>query len=62
MLGRVTHRGICSTQRREMRNKVPELQKLFQENNDVPIHLKGGPKDVMLYSTTMSVSIVVYSK
>uniref|UniRef100_UPI00358F925E cytochrome c oxidase subunit 7A2, mitochondrial-like n=1 Tax=Myxine glutinosa TaxID=7769 RepID=UPI00358F925E len=58
MLGRVTHRGICTTQRRALRNKVPELQKLFQKDNDVPVHLKGGPKDVLLYGTTMSVSVL----
>uniref|UniRef100_UPI00358F3A4C cytochrome c oxidase subunit 7A2, mitochondrial-like n=1 Tax=Myxine glutinosa TaxID=7769 RepID=UPI00358F3A4C len=58
MLGRVTHRGICTTQRRALtlRNKVPELQTLFQKDNDVPVHLKGGPKDILLYGTTMSVS------
>ncbi|EDL38549.1 cytochrome c oxidase subunit VIIa polypeptide 2-like, isoform CRA_b, partial [Mus musculus] len=35
------------------KNKVPELQKFFQKADGVPIHLKRGLPDQMLYRTTM---------
>uniref|UniRef100_A0A674NFS4 Cytochrome c oxidase subunit 7A1, mitochondrial n=1 Tax=Takifugu rubripes TaxID=31033 RepID=A0A674NFS4_TAKRU len=39
-----------------LRNKVPEAQKLFQEDNGLPVHIKGGTSDVMLYRATMILS------
>ncbi|TSK42138.1 Cytochrome c oxidase subunit 7A-related protein, mitochondrial [Bagarius yarrelli] len=38
-------------------NKVPELQKLFQKANGVPIHLKRGVIDRLIYRTTMGLTI-----
>ncbi|XP_075148355.1 cytochrome c oxidase subunit 7A2, mitochondrial-like [Haematobia irritans] len=36
--------------------KMINLQKKFQEKNNVPIHLKGGAKDKLLYLTTMGLT------
>ncbi|XP_030627100.1 cytochrome c oxidase subunit 7A-related protein, mitochondrial [Chanos chanos] len=38
-------------------NKVPEWQKIFQRADGVPIHLKGGYMDKLLYRTTMGLTI-----
>lgn len=46
-----------STTTRQMRNKVPEQQKLFQEDNGLPVHIKGGTVDVLLYRFTMTITI-----
>ncbi|XP_061875612.1 LOW QUALITY PROTEIN: cytochrome c oxidase subunit 7A1, mitochondrial-like [Colius striatus] len=37
---------------RRFLNRVPEHQKLFQEDNGLPVHLKGGAKDSALYRVT----------
>nr|XP_056708969.1 cytochrome c oxidase subunit 7A-related protein, mitochondrial [Euleptes europaea] len=39
------------------KNKVPELQKLFQKPDGLPVHLKGGVPDKLLYRTTMALTI-----
>ncbi|XP_003224085.1 cytochrome c oxidase subunit 7A-related protein, mitochondrial [Anolis carolinensis] len=39
------------------KNKVPELQKLFQKPDGVPVHLKRGLPDQLLYRTTMALTI-----
>ncbi|XP_054584164.1 cytochrome c oxidase subunit 7A-related protein, mitochondrial isoform X2 [Eptesicus fuscus] len=39
------------------KNKVPELQKFFQKSDGVPIHLKRGLPDQMLYRTTMALTL-----
>ncbi|XP_052042437.1 cytochrome c oxidase subunit 7A-related protein, mitochondrial [Apodemus sylvaticus] len=39
------------------KNKVPELQKFFQKADGVPIHLKRGLPDQMLYRTTMALTV-----
>ncbi|XP_058429679.1 cytochrome c oxidase subunit 7A-related protein, mitochondrial-like [Marmota monax] len=39
------------------KNKVPELQKFFQKSDGVPIHLKLGLPDQMLYQTTMGLTV-----
>lgn len=43
-------------------NKVPDLQKIFQTSDGVPIHLKRGVPDRLLYRTTMALTVggVVY--
>ncbi|XP_041865699.1 cytochrome c oxidase subunit 7A-related protein, mitochondrial-like [Melanotaenia boesemani] len=43
-------------------NRVPALQKLFQSSDGVPVHLKRGRMDKLLYRTTMGLTIggVVY--
>jgi len=38
-------------------NRVPELQKLYQKQDGIPIHLKRGLMDKMLYRTTMGLTI-----
>ncbi|XP_061734375.1 cytochrome c oxidase subunit 7A2, mitochondrial [Nerophis ophidion] len=46
-----------STSSRHLRNKVPEAQKLFQEASGLPVHIKGGVVDVLLYRATMTLTI-----
>uniref|UniRef100_A0A1A9ZT29 Uncharacterized protein n=1 Tax=Glossina pallidipes TaxID=7398 RepID=A0A1A9ZT29_GLOPL len=36
--------------------KILRLQKQFQKKNDVPVFLKGGKNDVILYYTTLGLS------
>nr|ACO09236.1 Cytochrome c oxidase polypeptide VIIa-liver/heart, mitochondrial precursor [Osmerus mordax] len=57
-LQQVSRRTLSSSVRREVENKVPGKQKLFQEDNGIPIHLKGGAKDAPLYRATMGLTIV----
>ncbi|XP_075889601.1 cytochrome c oxidase subunit 7A2-like, mitochondrial [Nelusetta ayraudi] len=38
-------------------NKVPDLQKLFQVADGVPVHLKRGYPDKLLYRTTMALTV-----
>ncbi|KAL7384279.1 hypothetical protein ABVT39_027517 [Epinephelus coioides] len=38
-------------------NKVPDLQKLFQRSDGVPIHLKKGLMDRLLYRSTMGLTV-----
>ncbi|TWW68465.1 cytochrome c oxidase subunit 7A2b [Takifugu rubripes] len=56
-LQQVARRTISSSAPRQV-NKVPEKQKLFQEDNGMPVHLKGGPADALLYRSTMVLTIV----
>ncbi|XP_054474640.1 cytochrome c oxidase subunit 7A2, mitochondrial [Anoplopoma fimbria] len=57
-LQQVARRTISSSARRQVENKVPQNQKLFQEDNGLPIHLKGGTADAVLYRTTMALTIL----
>ncbi|XP_060908875.1 cytochrome c oxidase subunit 7A2, mitochondrial-like [Labrus mixtus] len=57
-LQQVARRSISSTTRRQVDNKVPQNQKLFQENNGMPVHLKGGTFDGLLYRTTMALTVM----
>uniref|UniRef100_UPI0037E89F58 cytochrome c oxidase subunit 7A2b n=1 Tax=Semicossyphus pulcher TaxID=241346 RepID=UPI0037E89F58 len=57
-LQQVARRTISSSVRRQVDNKVPQKQKLFQEDNGMPIHLKGGTFDALLYRTTMALTLV----
>ncbi|XP_057683052.1 cytochrome c oxidase subunit 7A-related protein, mitochondrial [Corythoichthys intestinalis] len=38
-------------------NKVPDLQRIFQKPDGIPIHLKRGYPDRLLYRTTMALTI-----
>ncbi|XP_026207991.1 cytochrome c oxidase subunit 7A-related protein, mitochondrial [Anabas testudineus] len=38
-------------------NRVPDLQRLFQTPDGLPVHLKGGVPDRLLYRTTMALTI-----
>ncbi|XP_051844862.1 cytochrome c oxidase subunit 7A1, mitochondrial-like isoform X3 [Antechinus flavipes] len=46
-----------SSSTRNLVNRVAEKQKLFQEKNDLPVHLKGGPQDNLLYRLTMAICL-----
>ncbi|XP_076002187.1 cytochrome c oxidase subunit 7A1, mitochondrial [Genypterus blacodes] len=48
-----------SSSARQLRNKVPEAQKRFQEDNGLPVHIKGGIGDVVLYRATMTLTLAV---
>ncbi|XP_078131606.1 cytochrome c oxidase subunit 7A2b [Sander vitreus] len=57
-LQQVARRTISSSVRRQVDNKVPQKQKMFQEDNGMPIHLKGGTSDALLYRTTMALTVL----
>ncbi|XP_005399976.1 PREDICTED: cytochrome c oxidase subunit 7A1, mitochondrial [Chinchilla lanigera] len=50
-------RFFSSSARHGFQNRVAEKQKLFQEKNDLPVHLKGGTTDHFLYRLTMVVTL-----
>nr|KAF6318368.1 cytochrome c oxidase subunit 7A1 [Pipistrellus kuhlii] len=56
-------RSFSSTARNRLENRVAEKQKLFQADNDLPVHLKGGGTDNILYRLTMGLCLggTVYS-
>ncbi|NXQ56145.1 COX7R oxidase, partial [Anthoscopus minutus] len=49
--------GLPATESFLSKNKVPDLQKVFQISDGLPIHLKRGYPDRMLYRTTMALTI-----
>ncbi|KPP61852.1 cytochrome c oxidase subunit 7A2-like [Scleropages formosus] len=53
----MSRRAIGSTVRRPL-NKVPDKQKVFQEDNGMPVHLKGGSSDALLYRLTMALTVL----
>ncbi|XP_044277790.1 cytochrome c oxidase subunit 7A2, mitochondrial [Varanus komodoensis] len=56
-LRQVSQKTISTASRRHMANKVKEKQKLFQEDNGLPVYLKGGPMDGFLYRFTMALTV-----
>ncbi|XP_059181385.1 cytochrome c oxidase subunit 7A-related protein, mitochondrial isoform X2 [Centropristis striata] len=38
-------------------NRVPDFQRLFQTSDGIPIHLKRGLSDRLLYRTTMALTL-----
>ncbi|XP_050784658.1 cytochrome c oxidase subunit 7A1, mitochondrial [Gopherus flavomarginatus] len=50
-------RSFATSTRHQLKNKVPEHQKLFQADNDLPVHLKGGMVDGLLYRFTMTIAV-----
>ncbi|XP_076598367.1 cytochrome c oxidase subunit 7A2-like, mitochondrial [Chaetodon auriga] len=38
-------------------NRVPDLQKVFQMSDGIPVHLKRGVIDKLLYRTTMGLTV-----
>uniref|UniRef100_A0A452V5G1 Cytochrome c oxidase subunit 7A1, mitochondrial n=2 Tax=Ursus TaxID=9639 RepID=A0A452V5G1_URSMA len=50
-------RSFSSTARNRFQNRVAEKQKLFQADNDLPVHLKGGGTDNILYRVTMGLCL-----
>uniref|UniRef100_A0A7N6B1Q5 Cytochrome c oxidase subunit 7A1, mitochondrial n=1 Tax=Anabas testudineus TaxID=64144 RepID=A0A7N6B1Q5_ANATE len=53
----VLARRAFSSSARQLKNRVPEAQKLFQADNGLPVHIKGGTGDVLLYRVTMTLTI-----
>ncbi|XP_047467031.1 cytochrome c oxidase subunit 7A2, mitochondrial-like [Mugil cephalus] len=56
-LRQLSGRTITPSARRQISNTVKEQQKLFQEDNGMPVHLKGGSKDAVLYRATMTLTV-----
>ncbi|NXT41748.1 CX7A2 oxidase, partial [Pelecanoides urinatrix] len=56
-LRQISQRTISTASRRQFENRVPEKQKLFQEDNGIPVHLKGGVMDNVLYKVTMGLTV-----
>uniref|UniRef100_A0A673YB69 Cytochrome c oxidase subunit 7A1, mitochondrial n=1 Tax=Salmo trutta TaxID=8032 RepID=A0A673YB69_SALTR len=46
-----------STTTKQMKNKVPDHQNRFQADNGLPVHIKGGTTDVLLYRLTMTITL-----
>ncbi|XP_068198075.1 cytochrome c oxidase subunit 7A2b [Antennarius striatus] len=57
-LQQVARRTFSSSVRRQVNNKVPKKQKVFQDDNGLPVHLKGGTSDALLYRTTMVLTVM----
>uniref|UniRef100_A0A3Q3WJM7 Cytochrome c oxidase subunit 7A2-like, mitochondrial n=1 Tax=Mola mola TaxID=94237 RepID=A0A3Q3WJM7_MOLML len=38
-------------------NRVPDFQRLFQTSDGIPVHLKRGVPDRLLYRTTMALTV-----
>ncbi|NXV08571.1 CX7A2 oxidase, partial [Cettia cetti] len=57
-LQQISQRTISTASRRQFPNRVSENQKLFQEDNGLPVHLKGGAKDSLLYRSTAGLAVV----
>ncbi|XP_053314607.1 cytochrome c oxidase subunit 7A2, mitochondrial [Spea bombifrons] len=57
-LRQVSQRAISSSTRRPLLNKVPDKQKIFQEDNGIPVYLKGGFGDNLIYRGTMVLTVL----
>ncbi|KAM8809160.1 cytochrome c oxidase subunit 7A2, mitochondrial [Eudromia elegans] len=57
-LRQISQRTISTASRRQIENRIAEKQKLFQEDNGIPVHLKGGFMDSLLYKVTMGISVI----
>ncbi|NWX26602.1 CX7A2 oxidase, partial [Notiomystis cincta] len=57
-LRQISQRTISTASRRQVENRISENQKLFQEDNGLPVHLKGGAKDSLLYRTTTGFTVL----
>ncbi|XP_051900269.1 cytochrome c oxidase subunit 7A2, mitochondrial [Pristis pectinata] len=56
-LHRLASRPFSTSVRNQLKNKVLENQKIFQADNNLPVHLKGGTVDVVLYRITMAITV-----
>ena len=56
-LHQIIQRTIITASHRKFENKVPEKKRMFQEDNGIPVHLKGGIADALLYRTTMILTV-----
>ncbi|XP_071979531.1 cytochrome c oxidase subunit 7A1, mitochondrial-like [Engystomops pustulosus] len=57
VLGQRISRAFTTSTRAQLQNRVLEKQKIFQADNDLPVHLKGGSGDLILYRITMGITI-----
>ncbi|XP_075042877.1 cytochrome c oxidase subunit 7A2, mitochondrial-like [Mixophyes fleayi] len=57
VLGQRISRTFSNSSRVQLQNRVPENQKIFQADNGLPVHLKGGAGDLILYRITMGITI-----
>ncbi|XP_030054910.1 cytochrome c oxidase subunit 7A2, mitochondrial [Microcaecilia unicolor] len=57
-LRQIPQRTFITGSPRLFKNRVPEKQKLFQEDNGLPVYLKGGVGDAILYRVTMGLTVV----
>ncbi|XP_055442897.1 cytochrome c oxidase subunit 7A2, mitochondrial-like [Bubalus kerabau] len=56
-LHQIIQRTIITASHRKFENKVPEKKRMFQEDNGIPVHLKGGIADASLYRATMILTV-----
>ncbi|XP_034018569.1 cytochrome c oxidase subunit 7A2, mitochondrial-like [Thalassophryne amazonica] len=56
ILQQVARRSFSGSARNQLQNKVSQKQKLFQDDNGLPVHLKGGVGDALLYRGTMVIT------
>uniref|UniRef100_A0A8C5WLT7 Cytochrome c oxidase subunit 7A2, mitochondrial n=1 Tax=Leptobrachium leishanense TaxID=445787 RepID=A0A8C5WLT7_9ANUR len=56
-LRQVSQRAISSSSRQSVNNKILEKQKFFQEDNGIPLYLKGGISDNLFFRVTMLLSL-----
>ncbi|XP_063289281.1 cytochrome c oxidase subunit 7A2, mitochondrial [Pelobates fuscus] len=57
VFGQRLSRSFATSSRARIQNRVIEKQKIFQEDNNLPVHTKGGTSDVILFRITMGISI-----
>ncbi|KAM5165600.1 cytochrome c oxidase subunit 7A2, mitochondrial [Mantella aurantiaca] len=55
-LRQISQRTLYTSTRKSLQNKVPEKQKIFQADNELPVHLKGGLSDGVMYRITMIIA------
>ncbi|XP_078261704.1 cytochrome c oxidase subunit 7A2b [Rhinoraja longicauda] len=53
----LSQRTFSTAARRGVANRIAEKQKIFQADNGLPIHLKGGVSDAILYRLTMALTV-----
>ncbi|XP_051869173.1 cytochrome c oxidase subunit 7A2, mitochondrial-like [Pristis pectinata] len=53
----LSQRTFSTATRRGVENRVPEKQKIFQADNGIPVYLKGGVGDAVLYRLTMALTV-----
>ncbi|KAM9326657.1 cytochrome c oxidase subunit 7A1, mitochondrial-like [Gastrophryne carolinensis] len=57
VIGQKLSRSFSISSRVQLKNRVLEKQKIFQADNNLPVHLKGGSGDLILYRITMGITI-----
>ena len=56
-LHQIIQTTIITASHTKFESKVPEKQKMFQEDNGILVHLKGGIADAVLYRATMILTV-----